>query len=176
MINTRNFSPTFLLRRLANLQFAIAILLIIGVLIAIGTVIEQEQTLSFYKTNYPEASPIFGFIDWRFIYFFDLNKIYRSYWFALILIIFASSLIACTFTTQLPSLKKFKLWRFFKYSNQFKSLNSINLQEVSTNNVALKFHKKNYHVFRQSEKIYAYSGLLGRIGPIFVHFSILFLT
>tara|TARA_B100000683_G_scaffold8301_1_gene9058 strand:- start:21882 stop:23189 length:1308 start_codon:yes stop_codon:yes gene_type:complete len=175
MINTRNFSPTFLLRRLANLQFAIAILLIIGVLIAIGTVIEQEQTLSFYKTNYPEAAPIFGFIDWRFIYFFDLNKIYRSYWFALILIIFASSLIACTFTTQLPSLKKFKLWRFFKYSNQFKSLNSINLQEVSTNNVALKFHKRNYHVFRQSEKIYAYSGLLGRIGPIFVHFSILFL-
>ena len=30
-------------------------------------------------------------------------------------------------------------------------------------------------MFRQSEKVYAYSGLLGRIGPIFVHFSILFL-
>ena len=119
MINIRNFTPTFLLRRLANLQFAIAMLLLIGILIAIGTIIEQEQTISFYKTNYPDIAPIFGFLDWRFIYFFNLNKIYRSYWFALILIVFASSLIACTFTTQLPLLKKFKLWRFFKYPNQF---------------------------------------------------------
>tara|TARA_B100000767_G_scaffold234905_1_gene227918 strand:+ start:1140 stop:2447 length:1308 start_codon:yes stop_codon:yes gene_type:complete len=175
MINTKNLTPTFLLRRLANLQFAIAMLLLIGILIAVGTIIEQEQTIAFYRINYPETFPIFGFVDWRFIYFFSLNKIYRSYWFALILVVFASSLIACTFTTQLPSLKKFKLWRFFKYPNQFNSLNSLNLQDVSTNNLVFKFHKKNYHVFRQSEKIYAYSGLLGRVGPIFVHFSILFL-
>ena len=107
--------------------------------------------------------------------FFNLNKIYRSYWFALILIVFASSLIACTFTTQLPLLKKFKLWRFFKYPNQFERLNSLKLQNVPSNNLVFKFHKESYHVFRQSEKVYAYSGLLGRIGPIFVHFSILFL-
>ena len=175
MINIRNFAPTFLLRRLANLQFAIAMLLLIGILIAIGTIIEQEQTISFYKTNYPDIAPIFGFLDWRFIYFFNLNKIYRSYWFALILIVFASSLIACTFTTQLPLLKKFKLWRFFKYPNQFERLNSLKLQNVPSNNLVFKFHKESYHVFRQSEKVYAYSGLLGRIGPIFVHFSILFL-
>ena len=175
MINIRNFTPTFLLRRLANLQFAIAMLLLIGILIAIGTIIEQEQTISFYKTNYPDIAPIFGFLDWRFIYFFNLNKIYRSYWFALILIVFASSLIACTFTTQLPLLKKFKLWRFFKYPNQFERLNSLKLQNVPSNNLVFKFHKESYHVFRQSEKVYAYPGLLGRIGPIFVHFSILFL-
>jgi cytochrome c biogenesis protein len=30
-------------------------------------------------------------------------------------------------------------------------------------------------LFRQNEKTYAYSGLLGRVGPILVHFSILFL-
>ena len=41
--------------------------------------------------------------------------------------------------------------------------------------MAFKLHKKNYHLFRQNEKTYAYSGLLGRIGPIFVHFSILLL-
>jgi cytochrome c biogenesis protein len=41
--------------------------------------------------------------------------------------------------------------------------------------LAFKLHKKNYHLFRQNEKTYAYSGLLGRIGPIFVHFSILLL-
>lgn len=175
MSNTRKIAPVFFLRRLADLQFAISLLLLIGILIAIGTVIEQEQTITFYKSNYPEVTPIFGFVDWRFIYFFGLNKIYRSYWFASILIIFASSLIACTFTTQLPLLNKFKLWRFFKYPGQFERLNFLKLQDISSNNLVFKFHKKNYHVFRQSEKVYAYSGLLGRVGPIFVHFSILFL-
>ena len=175
MIKIEIFSLKPLLRRLANLQFAIIMLLLIGILIALGTFIEQEQSLIFYKTNYPETAPIFGFIDWRFIYFCNLNKIYRSYWFAILLIIFASSLIACTFTTQLPVLKKFKLWQFFKYTRQFERLNPLKTTNILASSTVFKFHKKNYHVFRQSEKVYAYSGLLGRIGPIFVHFSILFL-
>ena len=106
MIIIKNFSSNFILRRLANLQFAIGMLLLIGILIAIGTFIEQDQSIVFYQTNYPESQPIFGFVDWRFIYFLSLNKIYTSYWFAFILFVFASSLIACTFTTQLPLLKK----------------------------------------------------------------------
>lgn len=171
----KNFSFNFILRRLANLQFAIAMLLVIGFSIAIGTFIEQDQSLTFYQTNYNENQPIFGFIDWRFIYFFSLNKIYTSYWFILILFVFASSLIACTFTTQLPLLKKFKRWQFLKYPKQFKQLNSLNNQNSSVNSLAFQVHKKGYHLFRQKEKSYAYSGLLGRIGPIFVHFSILFL-
>jgi hypothetical protein len=105
----KNFSLNLILRRRANLQFAIGMLLFIGILIAIGTLIEQDQSIVFYQTNYPESQPIFGFVDWRFIYFLSLNKIYTSYWFASILFVFASSLIACTFTTQLPLLKKFKL-------------------------------------------------------------------
>ena len=175
MIIIKNFSSNLILRRLANLQFAIGMLLFIGVLIAIGTFIEQDQSIVFYQTNYPESQPIFGFVDWHFIYFLSLNKIYTSYWFAFILFVFASSLIACTFTTQLPLLKKFKLWQFRKNPKQFEQLNSVNIQDASANNLAFKVHKKDYHLFRQNEKTYAYSGLLGRVGPIFVHFSILFL-
>ena len=175
MIIIKNLSPKSILRRLANLKFAISMLLFIGFLIAIGTFIEQDQSMVFYQMNYPESQPIFGFVDWRFIFFLGLNKIYTSYWFAFILFVFASSLIACTFTTQLPLLKKFKLWQFRKSSKQFKQLNSINVQDTSSNNLAFKVHKRDYHLFRQNKKTYAYSGLLGRIGPIFVHFSILFL-
>tara|TARA_B100000683_G_scaffold265986_1_gene297676 strand:+ start:571 stop:1884 length:1314 start_codon:yes stop_codon:yes gene_type:complete len=175
MISIKKFSLNPILRRLANLKFAIGMLFLIGFLIAVGTFIEQDQSLSFYKINYPENAPIFGFVDWRFIFFLKLNKIYTSYWFAVILLVFASSLIACTFTTQLPSLKKFKLWQFRMYSKQFEQLNSLNNLDCSSNNLAYKLHKKNYHLFRQNKKNYAYSGLLGRIGPIFVHFSILFL-
>jgi cytochrome c biogenesis protein len=69
MIIIKNFSSNLILRRLANLQFAIGMLLFIGVLIAIGTFIEQDQSIVFYQTNYPESQPIFGFVDWHLIYF-----------------------------------------------------------------------------------------------------------
>ena len=97
------------LKKLANLQFAISLLFIIGLIIALGTFIEQDQTAKFYKDNYPETAPIFGFINWKFVTFFNLDHIYTAWWFLLLLILFVSSLIACTFTTQLPSLKTFKL-------------------------------------------------------------------
>ena len=75
MIIIKNFSSNIILRRLANLQFAIGMLLFIGVLIAIGTFIEQDQSIVFYQTNYPESQPIFGFVDWHFIYFLSLNNL-----------------------------------------------------------------------------------------------------
>ncbi len=70
MMFIKNFSLNLILRRLANLQFAIGMLLFIGILIAIGTFIEQDQSIVFYQTNYPESQPILGFVDWRFYLFF----------------------------------------------------------------------------------------------------------
>ena len=67
------------------------------------------------------------------------------------------------------------MWKFLNYYNQFERLNLNSQFKYSSNNLAYKLHKNNYHLFRQNKKNYAYSGLLGRIGPIFVHFSILFL-
>ena len=51
LIKKKLFQQT--LKQLANLQLAISLLFIIGILIALGTLIEQDQTLSFYKENYP---------------------------------------------------------------------------------------------------------------------------
>ena len=100
-------------KKLANLQLAISFLFIIGIIIAIGTIIEQDQSLSFYKENYPENNPMFGFLTWKIITFLNLDQIYTAWWFLVLLLLFASSLIACTFTTQIPSIKTFKLWKFY---------------------------------------------------------------
>ena len=75
MINIKQSLLNPILRRLANLKFAISLLCIIGFLISIGTIIEQDQTINFYKTNYPDTNPIFGFVDWRLIFFLNLNII-----------------------------------------------------------------------------------------------------
>ena len=44
-----------------------------------------------------------------------------------------------------------------------------------SNSLTFGLHESSFHVFRQGKKNYAYSGLLGRVGPIIVHASIMIL-
>lgn len=171
MILNKNF-----LRKLASLRLAIGLLFLIGILISIGTVIEQDQPLTFYKNNYPDQSPLFGFFTWRLIIYLGLDHLYSAFWFLSILVLFAFSLLSCTFTTQLPALKNFRLWQFL---DRFKKLERLSvskqLKRNNLNTATYNIYKDNYHLFRQGRKNYAYSGLLGRVGPIIVHFSIMIL-
>jgi cytochrome c biogenesis protein len=174
MTFSTKFYTTRILKQLANLNLAIGLLATIGVVIALGTFIEQDQTLTFYKENYPTANSILGFIDWHLITFLQLNTVYTNFWFLTLLAVFGTSLLACTYTTQIPSLKKFRLWEFVQSSKRFQTfqlLSRLPTNRMSTSTYHL--HNGNYHVFRQGKKNYAYSGLLGRIGPILVHLSIL---
>ena len=68
------FNITRILKTLANLQLAIILLFIIGIIIALGTIIEQDQSLNFYKDNYPEINPMLGFLTWKAIVFFNFHK------------------------------------------------------------------------------------------------------
>jgi cytochrome c biogenesis protein len=164
------------LKKLANLQLAISLLLLIGVIIAVGTIIEQDQSLAFYKESYPETNPLFGFLTWKTILFFHLNQLYTNWWFFCFILLFASSLLACTFTTQLPSIKTFKLWKFLTKQSQYDRLNTkskVNLDYY--NSVAYNCNEQKYHFFKQKNTGYAYSGLLGRVAPVVVHISIILL-
>jgi cytochrome c biogenesis protein len=138
---------------LANLQLAITLLFIIGIAVAIGTFIEQDQSLSFYKENYPIENPFFGFLDWKFIIFFNLNKLYSAFWFLSLLAFFALSLLACTFTTQLPALKKFRLWNFLTSPSQFKNFALTDkLKKNFYNTFTYTLSNDNYHIFCQGKK------------------------
>ena len=96
--------------------------------------------------------------------------------FLIILLIFASSLLACTFTTQVPSVKTFKIWKFINQQNQYKKLKiNIQLKSGISNNLAFNCNENKYHFFRKHKKGYAYSGLLGRIAPVSVHISMIIL-
>jgi cytochrome c biogenesis protein len=171
-----NNNKTKILKKLANLQLAIGLLITIGFLIAIGTIIEQDQSLNFYKENYPEANPLFGFLDWKVITFLSFDKLYTAWWFIFLLLVFGGSLLACTFTTQLPSVKTFKIWKFITQLSQYKNL-KINdeIKFKVSNTLAFNCNETQYHFFRQRKKSYAYSGLLGRVAPIIVHISIIVL-
>ena len=146
------FNKNRILKKLASLQLAIGLLLTIGLVIAVGTVIEQDQSLTFYKENYSEIKPLFGFLTWRVITFLSLDKLYQAWWFVLLLFLFGSSLLACTFTTQLPSIKTFKLWKFLNKSSQYSNLSvSDSINPELSNTVAYNCNENRYHFFRQNK-------------------------
>lgn len=161
-------------RSIADLRFSIFILLLISCFSIIGTVIEQDQPIEIYKTNYSLTNPVFGFLTWDFIVYFGLDHVYKTWWFFLLICLFGASLVCCTFLQQLPSLKIARRCQFFRTTQQFYRLKmSTTLNELSFNKILLRIKNNDYSVFHQKNIIYCYKGLSGRIAPILVHFSMI---
>ena len=163
-----------LLSVLGDLRLAIVLLLAIALFSISGTVIEQGQSLAFYQANYPEDPALFGFLSWKVLLLLGLDHVYRTWWFLSILILFGSSLTACTFTRQFPALKAARRWQFYKEPRQFQKLAlSAELDRGSLDTLTPLLEKQRYKVFRDGDTLYARKGIAGRIGPIVVHASML---
>ena len=161
-------------KSIADLRFAIFILLMIATLSVIGTVIEQDQSVETYKLNYPLTNKVFGFLSWDIILRFGFDHIYTTWWFITLILLFGLSLLTCTFLQQFPSLKIARRCQFFRTTQQFCRLNiSTNLQHLSFPQILFKIKENNYSIFQQKNIIYCYKGLIGRIAPIIVHFSMI---
>ena len=159
---------------LGNLRLAITLLLFIALISSLGTIIEQEKTISFYETNYPITNPIAGFINSDFILFFGLDHVYTAGWFLILLFLFGGSLLSCTFSRQIPSLKLARLWKFFRRDNKINKAGiAFSLNNGSLTQFSYLLRERHYNVIQQGPYIYAYKGLVGKIGPILVHLSII---
>ncbi|MBF2001993.1 MAG: cytochrome c biogenesis protein ResB, partial [Synechococcales cyanobacterium M58_A2018_015] len=160
---------------LADLRLAILLLLVIALFSVTGTVIEQGQPLSFYQANYPEHPALFGFLSWKVILTLGLDHVYRTWWFLALLILFGSSLIACTFKRQLPALRWFsRTWNFYTQPRQFQKFAlSAEVEQASMSDLIPLLEQRRYRIFQQGDALYAHKGLMGRIGPIVVHIGIL---
>jgi cytochrome c biogenesis protein len=161
-------------RLLADLRFAIFILLLISFCSIIGTVIEQDQSIETYKLNYPLTNQLFGFLSWDRILKFGLDHVYKTWWFLTLILLFGVSLITCTFLQQLPSLKIARRCQFFRTTEQFCRLKiSTILNDLNLTKVLLRLQRSQYSIFQQKNIIYCYKGLIGRIAPIVVHLSMI---
>ncbi|MEH1871086.1 cytochrome c biogenesis protein [Nostoc sp.] len=165
-----------LLPVLTNLRLAIALLLLIAIFSSTGTVIEQGQSPAFYQANYPEHPALFGFLTWKVIQVVGLDHVYRTWWFLALLILFGTSLTACSFTRQLPALKAAQRWKYYEEPRQFQKLAlSAELDTGSLDSLNQILQKHRYKIYRDQEKenlLYARKGIVGRIGPIIVHIGI----
>ena len=161
-------------RLLADLRFAIFILLLISFCSIIGTIIEQDQPIEVYKNNYPLTAPIFGFLSWDHILQFGLDHVYKTWWFLTLILLFGCSLILCSFLQQLPAIKIARRCQFFRTTSPFFRLKiSTILKNFSFNKIVARIKSEQYSVFQQKNMIYCYKGLIGRIAPIIVHFSMI---
>ena len=163
-----------LLPVLTDLRLAILLLLAIAIFSISGTVIEQGESLAFYRANYPEAPALFGFLSWKFILTLGLDHVYSTWWFLALLILFGTSLTACTFTRQFPALKAARRWKFYDQPRQFQKLAlSAELDTGSLSYLIQILQNRRYRVFQgEGNTLYARKGIVGRIGPIVVHVGI----
>ena len=107
---------------IADLRFAIAILLIISFCSIIGTVIEQDQSIEIYKINYPITNSLFGFLSWEVILQLGFDHVYKTWWFISLILIFGISLLTCTFLQQFPSIKIARRCQFVRTLEPFTRL------------------------------------------------------
>ena len=146
------------------------LLLTIASFSIIGSIIEQDQTLDFYQKTY--SQPWFGIFTDKVIIQFGFDHIFRTWWFIGLLIIFGASLTCCTFLQQLPILKSARKFKFYTTNQSFKKLPFNTKTPLITNGNLITFlQNKNYQIFQGSHGIYAHKGIIGRISPIIVHFS-----
>jgi len=161
-------------RLLADLRFSIFILLLISSCSIIGTIIEQDQSIETYKANYPLTNPVFGFLSWDTIIQFGFDHVYKTWWFLALIFMFGLSLVLCSFLQQLPSLKIARRCQFFRTTGQFYRLKiSTILTNFSFNKIIARIKNRQYSIFQQKNIVYCYKGLIGRIAPIVVHFSMI---
>nr|YP_010713774.1 c-type cytochrome biogenensis protein [Galdieria phlegrea]WDA99856.1 c-type cytochrome biogenensis protein [Galdieria phlegrea] len=170
----KNFIFWLILKFSSNLNFAIILLFIIAITSLLGTIIEQNQSLEYYKLNYPEK--FIPLLSWKTISILSLDKIYTSWWYSLLLFTLGFSLLSCTFLNQLPLLNLAKIVKFYSNLNTLKKFPL--LLEIKNNNLyqyTKIFLKQKYTIIQHKNQLYSYSGLISKIAPIFVHISMIFI-
>ncbi|XP_058750535.1 cytochrome c biogenesis protein CCS1, chloroplastic-like [Vicia villosa] len=162
------------LQILSNLPLAIGEMFTIAFLMGLGTFIDQGQTPEFYFQNYPEDHPVLGFFTWRWIFFLGFDHMYSAPIFLGMLALLGASLMACTYTTQLPLIKVSKRWSFMHSAEVIRKQEfSESLPSASIQDVGTILMGAGYEVFLKGPTLYAFRGLAGRLAPVGVHIALL---
>ncbi|GFY95070.1 cytochrome c biogenesis protein family [Actinidia rufa] len=102
------------------------------------------------------------------------DHMFSSPLFLSLLALLAASLMACTYTTQIPLVKVARRWSFVH------SAEAISKQEIaetlpraSVQDLGVILMGAGYEVFLKGPSLYAFKGLAGRFAPIGVHLAML---
>lgn len=167
-----------LFRIFNDIRFALFLLFFIAFVSSLGSFIEQDQPNSFYKSFYSFEKPVYGFLTYEFIFFFGLNHIYKTFWFFSLLFFLGLSLISCTLTRQFPLFQTSKEYFFKKKVNSFVILpffTRVQPFPFLKEYIISRLEETNFYIYQKENFVYGYRGLIGRVSPILVHISLLFI-
>ena len=163
------------IRFLTSLKLAIVLLLLIIILSIVGTLIPQDQELSYYQQHFPSAVP--------WIKFFQLNHLYRSAIFLSLVFLFLLNLLFCSIKQLKSKLTLLKNRENFlaKFSAKKQGpVIQIKLPEsLKTNHQFLlaALHQKKYAIKVRIKNgqplIVARRGVAGLFGPEIVHLGLM---
>ncbi|THF98113.1 hypothetical protein TEA_024695 [Camellia sinensis var. sinensis] len=140
----------------------------------VGTIIEQGEAPDFYFQKYPEDNPVLGFFTWRWILTLGFDHMFSSPPFLAMLVLLAASLMACTYTTQIPLVKVARRWSFLHSAEVIsKQEFADTLPRASVKDLGVILMGAGYEVFLKGPSLYAFKGLAGRFAPIGVHLAML---
>ena len=106
--------------RINLIKYFANVIIIITTLSILGTRVEQDQTISFYKESYRQS--ILNIYLWKFILQLGPDHIFQTSWFIFLLGLFTSSLSCCTFLEQFPILNRSQKYFFYKKKIQYNRL------------------------------------------------------
>ncbi|XP_077224542.1 cytochrome c biogenesis protein family isoform X2 [Tasmannia lanceolata] len=166
--------PRRILSVLSNLPLAIGEMFSIAALMALGTFIDQGEAPEFYFQKYPEDNPALGFFTWRWVLWLGFDHMFSSPVFLGLLVLLAASLMACTYTTQIPLVKVARRWSFIHSADTIRKQEfSDSLPQASIQDLGVILMGAGYEVFLKGPSLYAFKGLAGRFAPIGVHLAML---
>ena len=164
---------------ISSLKFAIFLLIIIAIASSLGTFIPQEKGFQEYFDLY-DSTPFLGFLDGEKILKLQLNHIYTSLWFLLLLFLLCISLAFSSFRKQIPTLKSALKWVDYKKKDKFEKLKlNCNWETNDNDKLIIKadqiLKKDGWNILINENRISARKGVFGRFGPICVHFGLIIL-
>ncbi len=163
----------------SNLKAAITILFLIALASAIGTTIPQNQEKAEYINTY-NIHPWIGLINGDLILKLELDHIYSSNWFLILLIWLSIALMICTLRRQLPTLKAALLWTDYKEARQLSKFAiaetiAFNNSKDSLKKFANKLEESGWDIRKNEDRFAARKGIIGRVGPPLVHIGLVVL-
>ncbi len=164
---------------LSSLKVAILLLFLIAISCSAGTLIPQQESDQFYL-DYFNINPFLGIIKGNILLLLEFNHVYTSFWFIFLLVWLGLALSVCTFRRQLPILKSALNWIDYKSPLQISKLSIA--QTIVTNNpskslekLKINLKKKGWNIKETNGRIAARQGVIGRLGPIFIHLGMILL-
>ena len=177
-------------RRLANLNFAIGEIAFLAFLSALGTIVEQNKAPEYYTSQLIEGNPLLSDILGNVVLLLGFDHMYNSPVYLGMGALLTASLMACSYQTQWPMVKVAQRWRFMEDPARIATLSSSHAVPLrggpgsgpgtSVASLDSALRAEGYETFVKPKErghvLYAFKGLSGKFAPIGVHVSMVLIV